>query len=212
MSFLLFNAAYTTSDGFRLRMKSLQHVYASYALNVSFENKNAVQRNHSIDGSTFVLFNNLFVAYNNLVRHPPYVGTGLGSHKRAYERYSLTRRFEQFFNITELNYQDANSLGIRLLSEFGLVGVFFSFLLLFGCFVRRNDLNAAEPYWVISGAILTFLVVTYIRKGHYFHYGLTMYMMLYYFNSKNHKQFKKEEKRKKEEERKKKLQAKQSFA
>jgi len=187
--FLLFNLLYTTSDAFRMRMDSAGMVFASYNLNISLENNSAMKRNHSIDGSTFVLFNNLFVAFNNFKRQP-ITGTGLGSHQIAYKRYSLTRRFKEFANISELNYSDANSLAIRLLSEFGLVGVIFSLFIIFGCFVRRNPLNANEPYWLISGAILTFLIVTYIRKGHYFHYGLTMYFMFYYFNWKNHKDFK----------------------
>jgi len=191
VGFLMFNMMYTSSDGFRQRVNSALMVYDSYDLNVSLDNSSGLKRNHSIDGSTFVLFNNLFVAFRNVTSSPinAFMGSGIGSHQKAYDKYSLTRNFEEFFNISDLNYADANSLGIRLLSEFGFIGMLFSGFLLFGCFVRRTELNLAEPYWVVSGAILTFLIVTYIRKGHYFHYGLTMYMMLYYFNWKNNKDF-----------------------
>jgi len=186
--FLVFNLMYTLSESFSIRMDSLSRVFVSWDLNASIENSDGITRDHGIDGSTFVLFNNLFVAVNNVKNHP-IIGTGLGSHEIAYEKYSITRHFDAFEMFPDLNAKDANSLGIRMLSEHGLLGMLFSGVLLFGCFVKRNKYNSNQIYWQTSGALLTFLTVMYARNGHYFHFGLTFYMMYYYFNWKNNKQY-----------------------
>ncbi len=186
--YLVFTLMYTFSQSFEVRMNSFSKVFFSWNLNTSIDDSDGIKRDHGIDGSTFVLFNNLFVAFNN-IKNNPVTGSGLGSHEIAFEKYSITKRFTEFLEYPEYNSKDANSLAIRIISEHGAIGILFSLVLFIGCFVKRNRYNRSQIYWQTSGALLTFLIVCYIRNGHYFHFGVTFYMMYYYFNSKNHKQF-----------------------
>ncbi len=143
-----------------------------------------------INSSSFVLYNNFNVAINNFLQHP-LTGTGLGSYPLAYEKHSLTKA-EDFLikKGFDFNSQDGNSLFIRTIVETGLIGILFLIIIVFKCFVFK-DVNVKSTNnttaWLISGSILTMILLTYFRQGNYFLNGFPFFMWMYYYNSVNHK-------------------------
>ncbi len=140
-------------------------------------------RLENVNTSSFVLYNNFHIASENLV-NSYFIGTGLGSHPVAYEKYSLTNAvgFIEF----EFNQSDANSMFLRLLSETGLLGVGFFIVVIFRCFVRKGDDD--DPLWLISGAVLVLILLYMVRQGNYFINGFPFFVWLYYYVYKKNKE------------------------
>lgn len=138
--------------------------------NLSMENVNT---------SSFVLYNNSHIAWENLKDHPLF-GTGLGSHPVAYGKYSYTKTGELWLRGFEFNTSDANSLFLRVMSEAGIVGVLFLLLLISRSFVgQRGDED--DVYWIISGAMLVIILLYMFRQGNYFLNGFPLFMWMYYY-------------------------------
>ena len=75
-----FFVAYRNVNEFRLRVDAAKGLWIE-------ENFDIVNTNNS----SFVLYNNLHIAKQNLIRHPLF-GTGLGSHEFAFKNFSLTKK------------------------------------------------------------------------------------------------------------------------
>ena len=141
------------------------------------------------NSSSFVLYNNLHVATENLKEYPIF-GTGLGSHESAYEKYSLTNTVVLYdFNF---NTKDGNSMLIRLLSETGLLGVCFFLLILFMSFVHRNQNSDLNEYRIVSQGLFILIFVTLLRQGNYMLNGFPLIMLMYYYTKKEYSKRKNE--------------------
>jgi hypothetical protein len=108
----------------------------------------------------------------------------------AYKNYSLTKA-EDFLikKGFEFNSQDANSLFLRVLAELGLVGALFLIIIVFRCFVIRDDIGRDHVSWLISGAVLVLILLYYLRQGNYFLNGFPFFMWLYYYNYINRREY-----------------------
>jgi hypothetical protein len=133
----------------------------------------------NVNSSSFVLFNNFHIAFENFKGHF-LMGTGLGSHKIAFAKYSLTRN-TGILNFA-FNQGDANSLFLRLMSETGLMGLVFIFGVIFKCYVRRSKDREGNSAWIISNSILVMIILCLIRQGNYFLNGFPFFVWLYYYN------------------------------
>lgn len=138
----------------------------------------------STDTSNFVLFNNGWVAYKNILNHP-FTGTGLGSHPIAYDRYSLTRDTglagSYYSYALELNKEDASSLLFRIMSETGFTGVILLFFFLFRYnFLLIKD-SSDYQNWLISNACLVIISTCLLRAGHYFLLGIPLFFLIYFY-------------------------------
>lgn len=135
-----------------------------------------------VHGSSFVQYNNYHIAKENFIRNP-FFGTGLGSHKVAYQKYTLTAKFG---GIYVFNQGDGNSMAIRLMSETGLFGLLFIFIFVFRFFVRKKDEDEDEIYWLISSSILVLILLQLFRQGNYTYNGFFLFMWMYFFNFSNY--------------------------
>lgn len=137
-----------------------------------------------VQGSALVLYNNYYVALQNFKANPLF-GTGLGSHEIAFEKYNLNYLISKWY---VLNTPDANSMGLRIISELGLMGVIFTILFLRNYFVIRDINNLKDKRWLISGALFTMLFIQILRNGNYTYAGFIFFAWLYYTNgiNKNH--------------------------
>jgi O-antigen ligase len=158
---------YNTVDEFKVRVDNSTALWLHDDL--ALENVNS---------SSFVLYNNAHIAWTNLKEHPLF-GTGLGSHPVAYEKYSYTKTIVKVKGI-EFNKQDANSMFFRLMSETGLFGLVFVFILIFRCFVGYNG-DDDDNHWIISGAVLITILLYLVRQGNYFLNGFPFFVWLYYY-------------------------------
>ncbi len=137
--------------------------------------------------STFTLFSNALVAWESFKDNPVF-GSGLGSHSISHDRYMGkvvdVDAVMANYKYTFLNKGDASSLFLRLLSETGLLGLFFIFCFVFRFWIlKKNDKSGF--LWVVSNAILAVFLIRAIRGGHYFVGGTFFFMWLYYFAGKS---------------------------
>lgn len=124
---------------------------------------------NGVNASTYAIISNFWVADHAPCR---LTGTGLGTHEISYE--SLYKSDCNFYG---LNKSDAYSLFIRLLSEFGYIGLLFALLFIIKNYNGLNSINVSVLFIFIS---------MLIRGGHYFLYGVIFFLFVYiYTNKKN---------------------------
>lgn len=138
---------------------------------------------YDIHGSSFVLYNNNHIAWENFKRNPLF-GTGLGSHVMAFDKYTLTQ--EEGAVQIDFNKADANSMFLRLMSETGLYGMVIILVFLFKNWVLKKSTDRRE-IWVISNSCALVIVLYLLRQGHYFINGLPFFMWLFYFMAKQNR-------------------------
>lgn len=134
--------------------------------------------------STFALISNVIVT-RQVLQESPILGNGLGSHPISHDRFladipGIGRFFEGGFE--ELNAAEAASLGLRTLSELGLLGLSIVLIFVFYCRVGGSGPRAA-----ISSAILIVIFLKLIRDGHYFPPELFFFAFVYFLNHRQHK-------------------------
>ena len=136
---------------------------------------------NNTNNSSFVLYNNLHIAKENLSNHP-FFGTGLGSHETAFKKYTLTKSLIKYD--FEFNIKDGNSLFVRLCTETGLIGLGFILLLLVKGFIYKVNYDNNDLFYhhLISQAIFILLVLVLIRQGNYMLNGLPLLFLMYFFN------------------------------
>jgi hypothetical protein len=134
---------------------------------------------YDIHGSSFVLYNNSHVAWENFKRNPIF-GTGLGSHPSAFDKYSYTNQLGSVQ--IDFNKMDANSMFLRLMSETGLYGLAIMLMLLFKSWIARSNAIDDET-WVMSNGIAIIILLYLLRQGHYFLNGFPLFLWLYYYLS-----------------------------
>ena len=140
------------------------------------------------NSSTFTLFSNALVAWESFKDNPVF-GSGLGSHSISHDRYigkvvDVDAVMANYKKHRFFNKGDANSLFLRLVSETGLLGLFFVFCFVFRFWIlKKNDKSGF--LWVVSNAILAVFLIRAIRGGHYFVGGTFFFMWLYYFAGKS---------------------------
>lgn len=165
--------AYNNVDEFRDRIDGTMELY---------NNENIYD--YDVHGSSFVLYNNSHVAWENFKRNPLF-GTGLGSHPIAFDKYTLTN-IEGAVQI-DFNKMDANSMFLRLMSETGLYGLSIMMLLLFRCWIFKGS-AMDESTWVISNSLAIIILIYLLRQGHYFINGFPLFLWLYYYLHVQNKQ------------------------
>ena len=170
--------AYTNIDEFRFRVDTSIGLWVEEDFRI--ENTNS---------SSFVLYNNMHIASENLKKHPVF-GTGLGSHESAYEKYSLTNTVVLYD--FDFNTKDGNSMLIRLLTETGIIGAGIFILLLFRFFVHKNENNELNEYRIISQGLFILIFVTLLRQGNYMLNGFPLIVMIYYYTKKEYNRRKNE--------------------
>lgn len=134
---------------------------------------------YDIHGSSFVLYNNSHVAWENFKRHPLF-GTGLGGHPTAFDKYTLTQ--EEGAVQIDFNKMDANSMFLRLMSETGIYGLGVMILLLFRSWILKPRAIDDET-WVMSNGLAIIILIYLIRQGHYFLNGFPLFLWLHYYLS-----------------------------
>lgn len=131
--------------------------------------------------SSYVLISNLFIAKKNVTDHP--LGSGIGSHHYMHtKRYLKEMRPPKYLRTQGRhvdNSFDANSLFTRIVSEFGIIGLFLViYVLLKGVKCYQSD-----DLFMAQGIFIYFLLKLF-RDGHYFPPELFFFIWLFYFSLK----------------------------
>ena len=165
-----FFLAYRNVNEFKLRVDAAKGLWIEENFDIANTNN-----------SSFVLYNNLHIAKQNLLRHPLF-GTGLGSHEFAFKNFSLTKKLLNYR--FEFNVKDGNSLLIRLCTETGLIGVILIILFCVRNLIIEKEKNEKfEIKYVISNAIFILIVLSLLRQGNYMLNGLPLMFLMYFYNN-----------------------------
>lgn len=125
---------------------------------------------NSVNLSSYTLYL-AYVVTRKSLRYTLLLGGGIGSCSNMYSKFALAGWGGQKLI---LNSDDANSLFLRLLIEFGVIGI-----VTLVAFLVRNLPKQKNDNFVISMSILTLLFMILLRQGNYTHAGLLMYVYLY---------------------------------
>lgn len=207
VAIIMFVVAYSNVKDFRVRIDGMKALFIEGIIENELAGKMTsgarmlkVSRVLTkIHGSSFVLYNNTYVAKENFKQNPLF-GSGLGSHEIAFQKYNLNYMLG---GIYEFNAPDANSMFLRILSELGIMGVLFIFLFIFKFYVSKNlGVEEDETYWLISNAVLVIIITQLLRQGNYTFNGFLFFGFMYYFNRFKYIEYgdmKREEAKQKEE-------------
>ncbi|MDC1315792.1 hypothetical protein N8251_00235 [Alphaproteobacteria bacterium] len=126
------------------------------------------------DPTSVTFFTNGYVAIKSFLSNP-IIGNGIGSHAISYWKYVYEIPgiiIDPNFMYIGLNFNDANSLFMRIVSETGLMGIFFLIFFI----VKYYKCN------VISDMTLVFLTMVLIREGNFVNPQFFFFIYMYYFN------------------------------
>ena len=136
--------------------------------------------NHAnVNLSSLTLYKNAVVTTRSAVDQPIF-GAGLGGHEHNYYKYLPDSLLMLGRN---LNERDANSLFLRLVSEFGVPFTLVFYLLVILLWTGFPDRRDTSPvYWkkLTSTAILVLIIAHSLRTGNYISNGFPLFLILYY--------------------------------
>lgn len=127
--------------------------------------------------STIAFYNNAHVAISSFIEYFP-IGGGLGSHPISFEKYSLSGPGTAF----SLNSDDANSLLFRMISELGVLGFLVVIFLCYKLYIFNNSENTS--YTAVSKSLFVFFFAYLLRQGHYFLFGLPLFIQIFLYIEK----------------------------
>lgn len=131
---------------------------------------------NKINISAFSLLNNLYVAIYNFTQNPLF-GGGIGSHPILYEKIAFSH-----ISGVQANVQGGASMILRLLSEFGLFGLFMvAFFMLY--FYNNSHLSSKKR--IMNKSILIYLILIFIRISDFGFQFFPLFTYLYMFTSNN---------------------------
>ncbi len=147
-----------------------------YALSGDFTKGNTFLE---VNVSTYALISNFYVTRKSVEEYP-ITGNGLGTYELVYDRY-IPARMREYFT---LNRQDANSMGFRLATETGLVGLFAFCFFTVRFKVRSGGFssNHEEILWILNSSIFIFILLSLLRGGNYTYHGRILFLLLYYYS------------------------------
>jgi len=119
----------------------------------------------NINESSFGIVANLFIVQKQFVDHP-LLGGGLGSHVVTHAKYIDQIPGAAYLPSTlhSLGQWDASSLLLRIVSEFGLVGLVYASWFIWWFYPRGANAEVES----ISMALLCYIFMKMIRSGEYF--------------------------------------------
>ncbi|MFT3844273.1 MAG: hypothetical protein QM725_04415 [Lacibacter sp.] len=123
--------------------------------------------------STFALLSNFYVS-TQVIKDSPVIGHGVGSHPISTEKYIkdvIVGANLENMGITSANEEDANSLLLRVMSEFGLIGLFLILYYILRFYTKDAD--------YISLSILLYFFYKLLREGHYFSPEMYFFVIAY---------------------------------
>jgi hypothetical protein len=129
------------------------------------------------DLTGFALVSNILVAKSGLIKSN-YLGTGLNTHKETYDA-SIYNNLDISQVIFELNKEDAGSLFIRVISEFGIPG-FFLFIFLFFKYNLGNKFKQS-PLKYLNRMCLIILICYSARNGSYLNTYFFLFLAIFYY-------------------------------
>lgn len=128
--------------------------------------------------TSFALISNVMVAIESQ-KENHFIGSGLNTHLYNYEKYIYTI-FQQNQVLLELNKENAGSIFLRTLSEFGIPGLVALFIF-FIRFKSKRGVNFSK-YQIINEMALVTILLFCTRSGNYTSITILFFVTIYYFS------------------------------
>ncbi|WMI66628.1 O-antigen ligase family protein [Aestuariibaculum sp. YM273] len=182
------------------------YLYSNWDVNVNSEDSNffirrakqTVESFSAVDDgkfkqstnlSSYALLSNMFITKTSFLNNP--LGSGLGSYGSVYEKYYYSMEPPEYLitiGFSKINKDDANSLFLRMLVDFGVFGLF-----LIGYFILRASRIFKRNDKVIEQGTFFYLIIKLIREGHYFppefYFILLVFIKDFNEDSTHHRRF-----------------------
>jgi hypothetical protein len=140
----------------------------------------------NLNSSSFALLSNFQITVEGVKDHP-ISGVGLGSYEMLFHE-----KFDQLFGTRfetkygRSNFNDANSMFLRLLAETGIIGcsLFLYFIVAF--LIKKKISPDLRSFYLISinhGMFILF-IIRLIRCGNYLSDGMFFFIFLFYYSYK----------------------------
>lgn len=138
------------------------------------------------NSSSFALISNYQIAFAGFKENPIF-GIGLGNYEKLYHQKFdklFGSDFEQRYG--QSNFNDANSMFLRLLAETGLWGLSIFLLFLAYFFTKEFSISSNIDFYLlgINHAISIFFIVRLLRCGNYISDGAFFFLFLFYYSYK----------------------------
>jgi hypothetical protein len=133
------------------------------------------------DLSGFAIISNFFVTKSALI-NSFFLGRGFNTHIISYDQY-LYNHFNLNNVILELNKSDAGSMYLRILSEFGIIGFYFSIYFLIKHNIKYNRNNSV--FFIYNQISIIFILCYALRNGDYLNIVFWFFVSIFYFSFEN---------------------------
>ena len=167
--YLFFYILPNFSENFAIRFND---TYSSLS-----DKKEILGSNLQVNGTTLSFYSNLEVAKYTLGKNP-LTGSGLGGHEEMYARHFENTSFRYNYYYA-LNAKSAHSLGIRILSEFGIVGS-----VLYIYFLVKNIIVSKGAYYAIALSCVSHFLCKFFKLGGYIDYGTPFFFTIMVLNAR----------------------------
>ncbi|HIF9071228.1 TPA: hypothetical protein ACX6QT_003813 [Photobacterium damselae] len=155
---LVFFVVYFNVDMVKIRVDDMLYILSNFFDSTSIGNYYALNPNFTV----YAIQSNLFVALNSFLSNP-LSGIGLGNHQLAFDFYYNDIpgvNVISGYGLEKLNYKDAASMFSRLISELGIIGLFFIIYLF-------NLRAVSEREKFVKNLFLVILLGKLLRSGNY---------------------------------------------
>jgi hypothetical protein len=172
--YVFFNVLPSFSQNFAIRFSD---TYSSLS-----GSKDILSSNLQVNGTTLSFFSNFDVAKYTL-SNSPLTGSGLGGHEEMYARHFANSSFTANYYYG-LNAKSAHSLGIRILSEFGLIGAG-----MYVYFLVKNLIFSKGAYYAIGLSCVSHFLCKLFKLGGYIDYGTPFFFTIMILNARAYRAF-----------------------
>lgn len=147
--------------------------------NLSYVNNNFTLYNFTTsDLSGFAIFSNILIAKKSLY-DSYFLGRGINSHQISYNKF-IYKIFNKKQVLLELNKNDAGSMFIRIISEFGILG-FLLFLYFLYKFKIKHNHYESKNYFINLLAFLTIISFCF-RNGNYLDIFFLFFISIFFYS------------------------------
>jgi hypothetical protein len=139
----------------------------------------AISDSEDVNISSLTLYKNFLVTAESALDQPLF-GAGLGGHETNYYKYLPDSMLALGPN---LNEKDANSMLLRLISEFGIPFTIIFYLIVLRLWTGLPSPLESDPvFWkkLTSTALLGLIIANSVRSGNYINHGLPFFLVLYF--------------------------------
>lgn len=137
-----------------------------------------------LNSSSFALFSNYQITVEGFKDNPLF-GVGLGNYEILFHE-KFDEHFGQYFKIRygKSNFNDANSMFLRLVAETGIIGIAIFLFFLFKHLIKRKIRLSTNEFYLlaINHGIFILILIRLIRCGNYLSDGMFFFILLFFYS------------------------------